>query len=518
MARRGAAVAAQVVIKPGGPTLERFLASPARVKFVQGPVRSGKTTAVIHSLMVNALLVQQPNKKGVRRRKTIVVRNTYKQLIDTVIPSIREIMPEDVWGPINVSGRPRRMIKLPGIEWEWLFYAADKPDDAQDFKSLEASDIWLSEYRYLPREIVSTAVERIGHFPSKSAEGCQWPQLVGETNAPMEGHWSSVMSGQEPMPSGLSDEDQRSLMKPEGWEFFIQPPGLIEIREDDRVVGYRQNPDAENVENLNDPLYYEHAVGAKTPEDIRTELLNRPGRQRVGKAVWPGFRRDVHVAREALLPVAGHPIYIGQDFGRTPAAVLMQSIMGRVRVLDEVWAEGMGARAFARLLRQHMAQVYPEHDYVVIGDPAGEHLAEADDISPFLMFRAEGLRVVPAPTNDPVIRVNAVAELLTLMVDGAPAFLVSPTCRRLISAMDGGYIYKRLNVSGERYSDTPDKGPQSHIADACQYGVLGTGHGRTLVTRAQGPGMGHNGGPQMFRAPVRQAVVWRGRGWGGRRA
>lgn len=517
MARR-AVVAEPVRIEPQGEVLASFLATGARACFLQGPVGSGKTTAVIHKLMLNGLQLQPPDKKGVRRRRVVVVRNTYKQLIDTVIPSIREIMPEDVWGPISVSGRPRRHVKLPGIDWEWLFYAADKPEDVQDFKSLQASDIWLSEYRYLPREIVGIAVERTGRYPRLADGGCRDPQVMGETNAPTEGHWSSVMSGQEVMPSGLSDADRRQLECPEGWEFFIQPPAVLEVREGDRVVGFEPNPGAENLANL-PPGYYRSALGGKTDEEIRTELLNRPGRLRVGKAVWPGFRRDVHVAREALVPVPGHPIYIGQDFGRTPAAVMMQSIMGRVRILDELWAEGMGAREFARHLRQHMAQVYPEFDYVVVGDPAGEHLAEADDISPFLMFRAEGIRIVPAPTNDPTIRVNAVSELLTRMVDGAAALLVSPICRRLISAMDGGYIYRRMNVSGERYAEVPDKNHHSHIADACQYGVLGTGHGRALVTRATGPGMGHNGGPQLFRgAAPRQAVAWRGRGWGGRRA
>lgn len=514
MARRVAAAPHTVVIKPDGPTLEAFIASGARACFIQGPVRSGKTTAVIDKLTLNALFVQKPNRRGIRRRKTVVIRNTYKQLIDTVIPSIREKLPEDVWGPISTSGRPRRFTRLPGIEWEWLFYAADKPEDVQDFKSLEASDIWTSEFRYLPREIMGALIERIGQFPPKADGGCDWPQLIGETNAPMEDHWSCVMSGQQPMPSGLSPEDMQALTKPAGWEFFIQPPGLIEIRDGDRVTGYRQNPAAENTSNLTDPLYYENAIGVKSPEDIRTELLNRPGRQRVGKAVWPGFRRDVHVAREALAPIAGHPIVGGWDFGRTPALVLLQSVMGRVRVLDELWAEGMGAKAFARVVREHIAQVYPDADFLLFGDPAGEHLAEADDISPFLMVRAEGLRIMPAPSNDPTIRVNAVSEVLSRMVDGGAAFLVSPTCRRLIAAMDGGYIYRRLAVTGERYGEVPDKNHHSHIADALQYAVLGAGHGRALVTRvASGVS-----GVSLRGAPPRQAVVWRGRGWSGRRA
>jgi hypothetical protein len=502
----------KVVIKPDGKTLEMFLVDRSPVCFIQGPVRSGKTTTAIQKLMLNALHHQQPV-KGVRRRKTIVVRNTYKQLIDTVIPSVREIMPEATWGPINVSGRPRRMIRMPGLEWEWLFYAADKPEDVQDFKSLEASDIWASEYRYLPREIMSVLVERKGQFPNKAAGGCQVPQLIGETNAPMEGHWSSVMSGQEPMPSGLSEDDRRALMLPPGWKFFIQPPGVIEVREGDRIVGYTQNPVAENVSNLNDPRYYENALGIKSAEEVRTELMNRPGRQRVGKSVWPTFKRDVHVAKSVLPPVAGHPIIVGQDFGRTPATVFTQCVFGQWRVIGECWGEGMGARRYAQeALKPYMAEAFPGAVFSLYGDPAGENMAEADDISPFLMFRAAGLRMLPAPTNDPAVRTGAVEAVLGRMVDGAPGFLVSPNCGRLIAAMDGGYIYRRLAVSGERYGDAPDKNHHSHIADALQYAIVGGGEGRALLTRV-GPEHARPGGGRPRSG--HSAVPWRGRGWSG---
>lgn len=496
----------QVRIEPAGPTLARFLASRARAKFIQGPVGSGKTTTLIDSLQVNALLIQPPNARGIRRRRTVVVRNTYKQLIDTVIPSLRERMPEEVWGPISVSGRPRRMIRLPGLEWEWLFYAADKPEDVEDFKSLQASDIWLSEYRYLPREIVGIAVERTGRFPSHGEEGCAYPQVMGETNAPTEDHWSAVMSGQQPIPAGLSEADRRMLEKPEGWEFFIQPPGVLEVFEGDRVVGYRENPDAENLKNLR-PGYYREALGGKTDEEIRTELLNRPGRLRRGKPVWPSFRRDVHVARAPLEPLPGHPVIVGQDFGRTPASVFLQAPFGRIRVLGELWADNMGARAYARVLKQHMAQHFPGCTFTIFGDPAGDNLAEADDVSPMLMFRAEGLAIVPAPSNDPSIRIGAVDEYLRRMEDGAPAFLVSPSCTAVIAAMDGGYQFARLQTSGERYSETPLKDRHSHIADALQYGVLGAGGGTALLTRV---------GPQHMRpagASVGRVVVPPRRGW-----
>lgn len=511
-----------VHIRPGGPTLEAFLVSDARAKFLQGPVGSAKTTTVIDSLMLNAIHRQTPANgqmgtvRGARHRRTLVLRSTYKQLVDTVIPSLRMRMPEDVWGPISVSGRPRRLVKMPGLVWEWLFYAADKAEDVEDLKSLEISDAWASEYRYLPREVMATLVERTGRYPPVAAGGCVCPQVMGETNAPTEGHWSAVMSGQTPIPEGLAEADKKALVRPENWHFFIQPPAVLEVRGDGgRVVGYEPNPAAENLANL-PPDYYRNALAGRTEQEIRTELLNKPGQIRVGKPVWAGYREEVHKAGSVLEPIAGHPVIVGQDFGRTPATVFCQAVFGRWYVLAELWAENTGARAYADVLGGFMGSNFPGFNFVMYGDPAGEHLAEAADISPMLMFRAAGLKILPAPSNDPTIRVNAVDQLLRRMVDGAPGLLVSPRCRLLLAALGGGYQYRRLSVAGEVYSDAPEKNRFSHVADALQYAVIGGGEGRALVTKI-GPEHSLHRHGVVPRRPAGAVIPFmgRGRGWQG---
>ena len=52
---------------------------------------------------------------------------------------------------------------------------------------------------------------------------------------------------------------------------------------------------------------------------------------------------------------------------------------------------------------------------------------------------------------------------------------------QLIKGFEGGYQYKRMEVSGERYADKPDKNMFSHIHDALQYLMLGAGEGRALM-------------------------------------
>ena len=67
------------------------------------------------------------------------------------------------------------------------------------------------------------------------------------------------------------------------------------------------------------------------------------------------------------------------------------------------------------------------------------------------------------------------------MIEGKPALLIDRRCQQLIKGFEGGYGYKRMEVSGERYADKPDKNMFSHVHDAAQYLFLGAGEGRALM-------------------------------------
>jgi len=60
--------------------------------------------------------------------------------------------------------------------------------------------------------------------------------------------------------------------------------------------------------------------------------------------------------------------------------------------------------------------------------------------------------------------------------------LIDYRCRTIIKGFEGNYQYRRIQVSGERYSDKPDKNMYSHIHDALQYLMLGAGEGRQLLS------------------------------------
>ena len=96
-------------------------------------------------------------------------------------------------------------------------------------------------------------------------------------------------------------------------------------------------------------------------------------------------------------------------------------------------------------------------------------------------MRGAGLWAFPTHSNSVDLRLEAVSSQLMKMVEGKAAFLVDRRCSTLIKGFEGAYAYKRMEVSGERYSDKPDKGMFSHIHDALQYLLLGAGEGRALI-------------------------------------
>ena len=141
----------------------------------------------------------------------------------------------------------------------------------------------------------------------------------------------------------------------------------------------------------------------------------------------------------------------------------------------------MGIVRFSELLRQEIATRFSNIDVYIYGDPAGDFRAQTDENTPFNIMRGAGLKAVPAPSNSVDLRLESVSSQLTKMADGKPAFMIDTRCQQLIKGFQGGYCYRRMQVSGERYEDKPEKNMYSHVHDALQYLMLGAGEGRSLM-------------------------------------
>lgn len=474
---------AEINYKPPGPVSRDFLLDSAFVCGIRGPIGSGKSTAAIFKLIINAQK-QTRGRDGWRRRRTAIIRNTYPELRSTTIKTWHQWIPsnEGLW---REAGPPTHRLtdETNKTDWEIMFVALDSPDDVRKLLSMELSDAWINEAREVPKAVLDGLTGRVGRFPPRDGEyGCTDPQIIMDTNPPDTDHWWFKLAEKD-----MSDERSRRMheeindieqqlrstggLRPNQdlFKFFAQPGG--------------EDANAENIDNL-PPGYYLKAKGGKDAEWIKVYVNGDYGFVMDGKPVYPEYRDGVHCKPFDISPRL--PLFIGIDFGLTPAAVIGQQMpSGQWRIASEVVTEDMGIIRFGEVLKSHIAQQYAGFSIGgIAGDPAG-NIRGGDERTPFDLLRVSGIEARPAPgNNDWMLRRESFAKPLRTMIDGEPGMLIHPRCSNLRKGIAGGYCYRRILVSGEpRYREVPDKNMHSHVCEAGQYLMLGAGEGRNIVRR-----------------------------------
>lgn len=448
------------------PTGAAFMKSNARIRILAGPVGSGKTVTCVWDLFKRAC-EQSPAQDGLRYTRFAIVRQTLQQLKMTVLKDILEWL-----GPVadyKVSDSTIR-ITAGDVRSEWIMIPLENPEDQKRLLSSQLTGVWMSEAIEMDIGLVGPILGRCGRYPAGARGNCTWHGMVADTNMPSEGsEWHKLME----------------LQRPPTWHVFVQPGGM--------------EPDAENLANLrqtdatralpeDDPVrqaqgrqYYIDLVNGGHSEDFLKRYVHAQyGDDPSGQAVFrESFKRSFHVVKEIPEPVYGHPLLIGQDFGRDPCSIICQlDHKGRLLVLEEVLAEGIGLELHVeRSLRPVLVQPrYMGRAVAVIGDPAGRSKDSISEETSFDALKRLGFSCFPAPTNDPDSRLRAVEAFLGAQRDGGPAMVIDGTrCPKLVRALDGGYRFGKTK-SGQR-KPKPDKNEYSHIADALQYACL-VAHGR----------------------------------------
>jgi len=448
----------KVKYKPS-PTLMKFHESSdmedAFVRGVKGPIGSGKSVAMCMEIMLRAQ--DQRPYKGVRRSRWGVIRNTYRELVDTTIKTWMDWFPEHlgVWSTGNMCHTiVQRLPDNTILYLEVLFRALDKPNDVKKLLSLELTGGWINEAKEIPKSVLDMLQGRVGRYPPPFKGGASWFGVIMDTNPPDNDHWWYK----------IFEEDC-----PDNWKHFAQPSGLSD--------------EAENLENL-PKNYYKNLIGGHDKEWINVFVHGIYGFVSDGKPVWPEYKDDIHYHAEELPHSGASTIYVGIDFGLTPAAVIGQlTATGQLQVIDELVTEDMGAMNFGLLLHQKLSREYCGCTLEIYADPAGEQRSQTDETTPFMILQNQGIDAWPTYTNDFTIRREAVADYMQrLDFAGKPAFIVGPKAKMLRKALAGGYKYKRMQVTGDaRFMDKPDKGRYSHVADALQYMVLGAVGGERVI-------------------------------------
>lgn len=467
------------------PTCREFMLSSTFLRIIAGPVGSGKTTACLFELFRRAS-EQAPAPDGIRYTRFAILRQTLKQLKDTVLKDITSWLRNIASYKVSEN---LVTINVGDIHSEWLLLPLEEPEDQERLLSMQLTGAWVSEGIEINPDLMAAISGRCGRYPSGMTGVPSWFGIIVDTNMPSEGSpWHTLMTQQPP-----------------DWEVFFQPSGM--------------SPEAENLEWLtqtaytltlpaSDPVrraqgrtYYERLSRSQNKDWVRRYVEAQFGDDPSGTAVFrESFIKSFHVRygnndpvrgwTEGVPPAAG-PLLIGLDFGRDPCAAICQmDHLGRFLCLGEVVVEDMGLE---NMLRNHLRPMLMHPRYIgrpaiVIGDPAGVAKSSLYEVTSFDMLKAHGFTAYPAPTNDIDPRIGAVDAFLLQQRNGGPAFIVDGDhCPNIVRGLNGGYRYAKTRA-GQR-KPIPDKNKFSHVMDGLQYAALAAHGGMVnmLVSRMAQP-------------------------------
>jgi hypothetical protein len=482
------------IFEPDGEQLCRLFTERGKdgkfppVVVVRGPIGSGKTLAMLNRIWTLACEQRPSPVDGVRKTRWAVIRNTYAELEKIVVKDWLEWYPPEQYGEIRYSRPLEYVMRLGDVRAEIIFVALDRPDDVRKLRGTQFTGFFFNELQYTHKQIFDEVTSRSDRYPSPADGWASWSGVLADLNEPTEDHWLVQMTGEVPWPEGTDPGDR--IAWPRDWLYLVQPPALIEVFNTDgkTIRGYKINQRAENLRWLS-PTYYARLVKGKEKAWIDSRLMNRISVWVDGKAVWPQFNIETHVAKSPLEPVPGYPILMGMDFGRNPAVVFAQLVGSRWYVLDEVIGQDIDTVAFAPFVKRKLDTRFPGYEFRIWGDPKGADKVQSSERTSYDVMDSFGLRVVPAPCgdNDLTIRLGAVTHVLTGMHNGAPRLLLCPRhCRTLKVAMAGKYHFRKQPLAGG-YEERPHKDNYSDICDGLQYVVVGEGEGRSMVGRPMRP-------------------------------
>lgn len=476
--------------KPPGPVGASFLNSLGPIDTIMGPAGSGKTVASVYKGPKLAAEYLPVCKDGWVRVRVACIRDTYRDFARTALDSWHDAFPKNHPFTVHYEGGQDRPVKhrlqwaarRPGageikIDFEMQTGAIGDENIEKFIKGYQVTAAWLNECDMLNERVPSLMLQRTGRYPSVdmiapseldrvSKDGRKAFELMGMTWEPGE-IILPRMVWCDCNPPDLGNWVYRYHIKEKkpGFNFFWQPGGLTAEAEN-RAGKPRSS--------------YELELATQTEYDTQRLVHSQFGYAMDGKPVYTEFNLRRHRAGGPLSPRPGLPIAIGLDAGGCPAAVIVQFLPnGQLLVLREICAQpGTGASRFSEMILE-----------VLLKDFAGFPISEAwADPSAFwgadrqnneLSFmetvaRALTLNIMPAPSNEPSIRHDAVRWYLGAPIDGnTERIQIDPGNDMIIGGFAAHYKLTKQASAGETDVLAVKKNMYSHPHDALQYVCLG---------------------------------------------
>lgn len=484
------------------PTIRKFFADDTFMRLLLGPFGSGKSSACCIEILQRAMR-QAPDKNGIRHSKWGIIRNTFRELRDTTLPTWTRWAGE--FGDWKISDYDFTIREMPVGDGTIVnalvsLRPLDRPQDTKNLLSLELTGCWINEMREVPKSIVTMMRGRVNRFPPINKDGtggATWAGVFGDSNPPDTDHWMYRMFEEEQPYACLTcrtKQNQMVLLPSRRRDNTIitveerKCPGCgkgIEGAFPLTSVWHQPSGFSDQAENL--PFlpqsYYQNLAAGEDQEFVKVYCMGLYGYVKDGKPVYLNYDPEVHYSQSILKAMPGYPITLSFDStGRNQACICTQYMpTGQQRVLHEWLVEGTDARSLCReVVRPFIWSTYPGIQIFFTGDPAGVRRSDSDSRNSFMEI-AEAFKgrdgtlpeITPARSNSLDARIGAVNTFLLKRLGKEPAIVVSQACKLTHRGFMGEYKMKRLQVVGkEIYKDTPEKNLVANLHDALQYACM----------------------------------------------
>lgn len=445
------------LMRSAGPISDAYILGHDPVMLITGPGGSGKTTASVKKMLVEAQRIR-PGSDGVRRYVLGIWRQKYDNLWKATIPSYWKILPRDLPGSKWNGASPRAAEHVVNFEDRWgpvqviaRFRAFGDIADPEDLLGNEMTDAYLNEWPTLPEHLFGALGDRVGRDPPFEVIG-RPGRFFGDANAP---------DVQNYVYRDFYETGAEHGVTPEGYRLYRQPGGL--------------DPEAENIKAVGREYYLNTIrINAKRPHVIKRMVHAKPGFTRANMPCWKEWDDDRNMALQTIPVIKELPVIVGIDGGLTMRAVYEQERSdGQLRILAETSIERAGVSELAaRMLAIEASPRFAGCTFVDSCDPSMDSGADLEQGSDRQRLSAKlGREVKVAPTQEVDKRQAAIRDKLAFTCDGGePGLIVDPSCKTIRRGANQTYHFR--TISGTDDVGNVAKTLDGHTCEAAEYGAL----------------------------------------------
>lgn len=458
---------AKIVGGPPNPTQREFILCPDKRALFRGPIGSAKSTSLLASLLLPALMYP-----GTRFG---LFRSDWWTLVETTLQDLIDIISERFgWQLVvrKLEGPPYRM---------WIHPA--RPD---------------ATGRYVPSEIFCHGLDDLGKLGSTRFTGVYIDE-VSEVDEKIAITLSNRLRHRRPLLQGEAPDPQGRPKGPFFWRACTNPTrrshwvhkkfcGQIECGHEDEDCEHPSwgtcfvPQPRENEHNLPANYYDEESQGM-SPEMFMRMIMGNCGPDPSGQGVFSSeFRMETHVGN--LKAVKGVPGIGGWDFGRRrPAFVAAQRLPNScMNYLLAELGHNENLQTFATRVLQMRTMRFPEiTEWMEYVDPHGTQKKDTAEKSSIDVLQQDFKLKVRYRDTLVENGIELMSKGLNTLINGRPRNMFDRNgCRILIEGYMGGYVYNTPRA-GHQEKPTPLKdGFYEHPMDANRYIEVGVNMGSTV--------------------------------------